>query len=139
MFIPLGLFAIIFSSVNYFNEDFKMQERIVMIILGLLTFALSIGSIIDVFNMYSILVDGEKITTKNIITSKKELYYFKDIVSVNASSHRKYMMKGVPMNNGYFSRVYTLNDGRILELSPEAYENYNNIVSTVSSFTIHLE
>jgi len=139
IFIPLGFFAVLFSSINYFNEGFKMQERIVMIILGLLTFAISIGSINDIFNMYSILVDREKMTTKNIITGKKELFYYNDIISVNSRSYRKYLMKGVPINNGYFSRIYTLKDGRILELSPEAYENYNTLITSINTYTSHLK
>lgn len=134
-FLPLSIVIVPYSVITYFNEDFKLQERKVILIAGIFLFIIMIAMLLDIFERIRITLDEEKITSVNLITQKKEFFYYKDISKVTSilSKQRRIHSKG------YFSRIYTMNDGRDLYLSPDVYENYGDLIFAISHKTPHLE
>jgi hypothetical protein len=138
-FTPICVFAIIFSIVNYFNEKEKMSERLIVLLLASIMLVLLIQFTREVLSTSRIVLDDEKITLQNIITGRLEFFHYTDIAEVGSKHERMYLMRNVPMNDGFHYRNYRMNDGRILELSPAIFDNYGDLVYTISEYTSHLK
>ena len=134
-FLPISIVIAPYSVITYFNENFKLQERKVILIAGIFLFVIMIAMLLDIFERIRITLDDEKITTTHLMTQKKEFFYYKDISNVTSklSKNRRIHSKG------YFSRIYTMKDGRDLYLSPDVYENYGDLIYAINQKTSHLE
>ncbi|MGV3697566.1 MAG: hypothetical protein ACO1NP_10825 [Flavobacterium sp.] len=104
-------------------------------VLGLFALVLVVGLVVDIFVQERIILDEEKIISQNVITLKQNFFYYKDIACISSHHHKEKRIQDF----GYFSRIYEMKDGRILHLSPDAFENYGDIVSKISYHTTHLE
>lgn len=109
-----------------------------MLIIAVLTALPIIVIILDLFNLHNISLSEEKITLKFLISRKKVDIMYKDIISTE-SHHQKYSGKSFNLTKGYFIREYHLADGRILMLSPDTFENYEDLVNTINKHTSNLK
>ncbi len=135
---PLCLIISLVCIFNYFNDYFKLEERRFMLVVGILTTLVVIVLIIDLLDLHSVSLDEEKITLKFLISRKRVHLFYKDIVSIE-STHQKYSRKSYHLTKGYFIREYHMDDGRILILSPDTYENYEDLIYTINQHTTHLK
>jgi len=135
---PVCLIIATVCIFNYFDESFKLDERRFMLIILVFMILVLTGLTVDFLNIKMIVLDDEKINIKYLMKRKSEHYLYKDIKSIN-SHYQKYSTKSFNLTKGYFIREYSMVDGRVLMLSPDTYENYEDLIYTINKHTAHLK
>ena len=132
--IGIGFFLfLLFSSIfsyGLLNPDkiTKQGLSVVFIILSFLIF-LSI-SILKIFSL-KILEDG--IEKTSLIFGTKRYFSFKSILSINLQKTRFRNTRGVNVSEGFLYSILKFENGNSLIISPDNFENYDEIMSDIKS------
>ena len=78
-----------------------------------------------------------EIIIQKIFSKRVEIIKYQDIVKIESRKHR-FVSKAGYINDGSFSRLLTLNSGKLLEISPNVFENYNKCTSLCFVDTVYL-
>ena len=86
----------------------------------------------DLFKIYSLTITKSGIEKVQVITNQKQLILFIDIISIE---RKKYRIKssGRYITDGYHVSVIKLKNGEILTISPDNFQNYQDIMSAIKN------
>jgi hypothetical protein len=122
------LFCFCLKGMLYNSGDVATLFSILIFIM--LLFLLYIST--DLFKIYSLTITKIGIEKVQVITNQKQLILFIDIISIEK---KKYRIKssGRYITDGYHVSVIKLKNGEILTISPDNFENYQEIMSAIKN------
>lgn len=83
--------------------------------------------------IYKIEVLENGIEKKSILSIKTELIPFIEIEDITIEKLRVSSLKGNPINDGYSFSTINLKKGKEIIISPDQFENYNEIMAAKKS------
>ncbi len=130
-FSTVAIISIILCFSNSINSDGEIYYRAVFQT-GIFLSILSIFGLIAILQTFRLTLTDEEIIKLKIFTGKKEIIRYNEIAKIESLKNRLKGKAGY-INNGYFSRVITSNSGNSIEISPDEFENYVEIVNFIQS------
>lgn len=127
-----SILAIIFIVLCFFNSIDSNGEVYYLVVFetGILLSIISFFGLIAFFQTFRITITNEEIIKQKIFSSSKEIIKYQDIVKIESRKHR-FVSKAGYISDGSFSRLLTLNSGKLLEISSNVFENYNEITNFI--------
>jgi hypothetical protein len=124
--------AIIFIVLCFSNSIDSNGEVYYLVVFetGILISIISLFGLIALFQTFKLTLTNEEIIKQKIFSKRKEIIKYQDIVKIESKKHR-YVGKAGYINDGSFSRVLTLESGKLFEISPYVFENYNEIANFI--------
>ena len=122
------LFCFCLKVMLYNSGDIASLFSILMFII--LLFLLYIST--DLFKIYSLTITKSGIEKVQIITNQKQLILFIDIISIERKIYR-IRSSGRYITDGYHESVIKLKNGEVLTISPDNFENYQDIMSVIKN------
>lgn len=124
--------AIIFIVLCFSNSIDSNGEIYYLVVFetGILISIIFLFGIIALFQTFRLTITNEEIIKQKIFSKRIEIIKYQDIVKIESRKHR-FVSKAGYINDGSFSRLLTLNSGKLIEISPNVFENYNEIANFI--------
>jgi hypothetical protein len=129
IFSALALIFIVLCFSNSIDSNGEVYYLVVFET-GILISIISLFGLIALFQTFKLTLTNEEIIKQKIFSKRKEIIKYQDIVKIESKKHR-YVGKAGYINDGSFSRVLTLESGKLFEISPYVFENYNEIANFI--------
>lgn len=129
IFSALAIIFIVLCFTNSIDSNGEIYY-LVLFETGILITIISLFGLIALFQTFRLTITNEEIIKQKIFSKRIEIIKYQDIVKIESRKHR-FVSKTGYINDGYFSRLLTLNSGKLLEISPNVFENYNEIANFI--------
>ncbi len=121
---------LIFSLNTILNDFDKSKIPILCGVLALLSFLIYVS--FDWFKLYSIVITENGIEKTSVITKRTEHIPFKMISSIQQQRVKYRNTKGIYISEGHLISILKFENGKSLIISPDTFENYQEIMSAIS-------
>jgi hypothetical protein len=124
--------AIIFIVLCFSNSIDSNGEIYYLVLFetGILLSIISLFGLIALFQTFRLTITNEEIIKQKIFSKRIEIIKYQDLVKIESRKHR-FVNKAGNINDGSFSRILTLNSGKLIEISPNVFENYIEIANFI--------
>ena len=129
IFSSLAIIFIVLCFTNSIDSNGEIYY-LVLFETGILLSIISIFGIIAVFQTFRLTLTNEEIIKQKIFSKRKEIIKYQNIEKIESRKQRSVSKAGY-INDGSFSRLITLESGKLFEISPYVFENYNEIVNFI--------
>lgn len=127
----LAFMAVLYLCLIFILKDLKILKNPIFIgALIFLSFLIYVA--IDLFKIFKLIITEEGIEKCFLISKRKEYIVFKDIISIKKERSRMRTKSG-ELTDGYTVSILQLVNKKILVISPDNFENYNDIMLAIKS------
>ena len=130
MVMLVGLFfSVQFLQLSQMeNGQFNIQYAPFWI--GIIIGFVLLFQIYSIFTLTTFEVDNKKIVIKYLFFNSKKVLLYDAILNIERLKVQQ-MVKSGPVSDGYHLTALTLSDGKQEIISPDHFENYDEIVQTI--------
>lgn len=134
--VRIGLGFLVFVAVLYlclifiFRGAPVLKKPLFIVILIFLSFLFYAA--LDLFKIFKLIVNDEGIEKILLISKRKQYVLFKDITGIKKERIRMRTKSG-QLTDGYNVSILQLVNKKTLVISPDYFENYNEIMLSIKS------
>lgn len=136
-FVAGFLFALMCFHVSTMSDG-KLNFQYAPCWIGILIIVALIIEIISILTLQSISVTKNEIIFKYLFFNKSEVLEYNNILNIERLKIRQRVRSG-PISDGYHLSVLNLINGKQEIISPDKFENYNDIINAIRSNLKHEE
>ena len=128
LFLNIVAILIIIISINYLKDIYYTYKRIIacLLIISSIIFIIFVWK--EAFKINKVIVDNQGIEIFNYKSSTRIQY--SEIETIEVRKHRTYVNR-IPITNGYFYSELRLKTNKNILISPDKFENYQEIMELI--------
>lgn len=131
IFVVGIVFAVKFLQISIM-ENGKFNFKYAPFWIGTFIGVALIIQIISILNLKKIQVYSDKIIIKYLFFNRNKVLFYNTILNIERLKVQQ-MVKSGPVNDGYYLSALNLANGKQEIISPDHFENYNEIINAIRS------